>query len=586
MDIEVYRQTVISFPDDDIPDITSGISSGSLVVDEVLCTNGFNIGECNANRFEAELYDIPDINNKKIYVHQLVYEGEDDETPTDVPLFTGYVDSCVRNRLRQDISRKIIAYDALYALADRDVAEWWENLFDTVSQVTLKTLRESLCTYVGLNYDSTITLPNDSLLVKQTQQINSIKFIEVLKYICQLQACNANISREGQLQFIHTYNNVVDITDAYEINNSDFESYTVPAFTKVKIINSINDANAVSGEGNKSIVIQDNLLILDKTNTELQTIANVILQNIGQITYHPASIKLIVSNLNLKVGDIVHTDNGDCLICESELSGAMLIEQKIIASGTESYNENTTSGYDYNVIDNELKGSIEATSTKYYRYISKSDVTIGNTLTKPILSMRYIVSKQCLVMFQGVAILDVTVIDDTQPSEVELQYEIAGEIIRTFTPTETYIDGRHTFNMLFYWDSEANINNLFRVLLTCTNCTVKISAYRLRAIMSGVGLLGDEIWNGYIDVEDTIDAINLDSISVEPFTATTTTNLITPHTRTLTDTLTEINLDSISVDTFTADTYINKTSLTVEGITWGDLKDDYSWADVKDKHIW
>ena len=108
----------------------------------------------------------------------------------------------------------------------------------------------------------------------------------------------------------------------------------------------------------------------------------------------------------------------------------------------------------------------------------------------------------------------------------------------------------------------------------------------IRGVIWGDKLVSQVGWNGYIDVEDTINAINLDSISVEPFTAASTTNLIIPHVRTLADTLTEINLDSISVDTFTANVYVNKTSIIVEGIKWSDLKYDYNWADVKDKHIW
>ena len=93
-------------------------------------------------------------------------------------------------------------------------------------------------------------------------------------------------------------------------------------------------------------------------------------------------------------------------------------------------------------------------------------------------------------------------------------------------------------------------------------------------------------WDGYIDVEDTLSAISLDSIGVDTFTAEAECEIITPHDIEVEDTITAVNLDSIEVDTFEAIMYVNKTSLIDEQITWGQLKDHESWADVKDNHTW
>lgn len=588
-DIQVNRQTVISFPEDEnLNDITTGIASGSLLIDEVLFTEGFTIGECNANRFEAELYNIPDISNKLIYVHQLIYEGEDDEEPTDVPLFTGRIDSCVRNRMREDIARKIVAYDALYYLRDKDVSAWWETLFNHTASVTVKQARESLCTYVGLSYDNTITLPNDSLQIQQTQQINSIGFVEVLKYFCKIQCCNANITRTGSIEFIRSYTEVVVPDTDFEINNSEYEAYTVPAYTKVKIVNTINEQEATAGEGNKTIVIQDNLLLLNKSSQDLQVIANVILQNMPSIPYTPANVKMILADPNIGIGNIVTTSNGSSLVCENELSGPMLIEQTLVSTGSENYDEDTTSGYEYSVTDEELKKNITANETKYYRLHNKDAITVGNLSTRAILTTRYAVKAQCLVIFQGVVILDAEAIDKTKPSEVEIQYEIGGEVIRTFTPTETYIDGRHTFNLMYYWDSEANVNTIFRVLLTCTNCTVNIGAFRIQGLMQGIGLLGDEVWDGYIDVEDTFTGINIDdSIAIATFTDDVEAELIIPTEIDETeDTFSGIMIDdSIEIATIDDRVFINKTSISAEHITWAELA-ELDWGEVYDKHLW
>lgn len=584
-DIQVNRQTVISFPNDDIDDITTGIAVGSLVVDEVLWAEGFSIGEANANRFEAEVYNIDDISGKDIYVYQIITSGSDE---TIEPLFTGRVDSCKRNRMRQDIARKLVAYDALYYLSDKNVAEWWESIFDTAPSITLGNMRKSLCTYVGLSYDSTQTLPNDSVAITQTQQINSIKFIDVLKYICILQCCTANISRTGAIEFItgvgttHTYQDT-----EYEVNNSEFESYLVPAIDKVKIANSVNDVEVTAGTGRKSIVIQDNLLVLNKSQQDLQVIANVILQNLPTLTYNPATVRMILSDHDVKVGDVIQTDTGKTLICENELSGSMLIEQTCIGTGSESYDENSTDGYKYDVTEQELKKNISANETKYYRLANKDAISVGNNTMRRILSTRYAVTAQCLVIFQGVVILDVTPIDSTQPFGVEIQYEVLGEIVRTFTPTETYIAGRHTFNLLYFWDSEASVNDTFYVLLTTTNCAVSIGAYRIKALMQGIGLLGDEVWDGYIDVEDTIGLIDITRrIEFISFTDDLEVWIDEPLTADGEETVGLIDITR-RIDFIDFEDYVlvDKESLFFGGYTWGDVN-EMLWATVHDDYTW
>ena len=70
--MEFNRQTVITFPDDtDIPNITTGIVSGSLNLEEILCSKNFEFGDLNASKFEAQIYKLPDVSSKKIeYIRQ------------------------------------------------------------------------------------------------------------------------------------------------------------------------------------------------------------------------------------------------------------------------------------------------------------------------------------------------------------------------------------------------------------------------------------------------------------------------------------------------------------------------------------
>ena len=86
------RITHISFPEMEnvsLHDITNGIVSGSMSLDELLVQGNIVIGECNANKLEVQIYGLGDVSNKKIKVWQTNELGEDLKY-----IFEGYVDSC------------------------------------------------------------------------------------------------------------------------------------------------------------------------------------------------------------------------------------------------------------------------------------------------------------------------------------------------------------------------------------------------------------------------------------------------------------------------------------------------------------
>lgn len=509
-DIQVSRQTVISFPNNaQLPDITSGIGSGSLKLDEILCIDAFTIGQCNANRFEVDIYDIPDVEKEDIYVYQNVTENN---VTTVVPLFTGRVDSCVRNRSRNDTSRHIIAYDALYYKADINVTPYWKETFISGGTVTLKAFREGLCDYVGITYVNA-TLPNDNLLIAKTQDINNVSFIDMLRYICALQACNANIDRQGRLEFISTYP-TIDITGNVELNTSEFEAFAVPVFSQVYINNSIRDTEARAGDGKKIICIQDNLLVLDRTSAELGQIAQTILDSVAKIRYNPANINSILSDYTAKLGTIVHTDFGDHLVCENMLSGVMLINQNLISRGKEDYEEQSTiSGYEYSVTDEDLKAKTKVLAEQYYLYTNTKDITVGDSETKTIISIRFVSTESTTVVFHAEVLLDVdtTVSGITYDDAVgKITYYINEAEVTGYNPTETWVDGKHVLHLLYFIDVQGARTIIFRADLNMDGGSAFIKTNNIQASVRGQGLLEVHQWNGMIDIHEDMSGVSAD----------------------------------------------------------------------------
>lgn len=558
-DIHVDRQTVISFPNNaQLPDITTGIGSGTLLLDEMLCTDAFTVGQCNANRFEVDLYDIPDVEKEYIYVYQNVTEGS---TTTPVPLFHGRVDSCKRNRSRNDTSRHIIAYDALYYLSDIDVTKYWNDTFAENSTVTLKTFREGLCNFVGLQYVNT-ALPNDAILISKTQNINGVSFGKMLEYVCAIEACNANINREGKLEFISTYS-TYDITDNYEKNTSEFESFAVPIFSQVYINNSIRETEARAGTGKKILCIQDNLLILDRTSAELEEIATTILNAVAKVSYNPATINMIVSDYNATIGKIVHTDMGDSLICENRLSGVMLINQEITARGKEDYEEQITiSGYSYSVTDEDLKQKTKVLAEEYYLYNNASQITVGDGQTKDIINIRFVSTTTTNVTFHAEILLDVdtTVSGITYDSAVgTITYYINGSQVTGYKPIETWVDGKHILHLLYYIYVQGARTIQFKATLNMAGGSVTIQQEGMQASVRGQGLVSTEDWDGILEFEEAVSKINLTHINLKHnITDDVSVGLDTPYSPSLTDTVGKITLGKIRLKGFSDELLIDK----------------------------
>lgn len=580
MEVNFNRKTIISFPNNtSLPDIDTGIVDGSLFVDEVLFTDRFTIGECHANRFEVDLYDYDNISKgEKIYVYQLVDDTE------EVPIFTGYVDSCVTNRGRFEDTKHVTAYDSLYSKGTVDVAKWWEETFDTVINVTVKQLRESLCDFVEIPYEA-VTLPNDSVRIAHTQQVNTISFQSVLNYILQVNGANANVDREGVLRFfVISSESPIEIDETYAQNTSEFDTYTVPAFESVEIVNTTEGTNALVGSESNILRITDNMLLLDKTNLELAEIAETILSSVSSFTYKPAQIDMIYSQLNITVGKRVQISGNIYLVCENNLSGPQLVDQHISSIGANEIEEAPPT---HDATTTDMQAKISASSLKYYTHQNLEAIEINNHINRQIIRIRYTTSADTLIAFHGCVIIDVELVNSSLPGTVELSYTTNRMVVPDYKPTETYYhDGRYTLNLLHYWEALANKRDDFIVELRAENCKVTIGAFKMEAYMAGMGILGKDIWDGVIEAEDRITEIELAITGFEVDTINEEVN-VSRHVNPVIEFEYEINNITFSTVPVVIEPdeqlYVNKEFMS--DLTWGEIA-EYTWAEIADGFIW
>lgn len=360
-----------------------GITAGSMKLDEMLCEGEFSLRQLCASKFEVQCFNLSeDVSGWDIIVTCDITEGTNgtDDVVNTIPIFVGIIDSSTTDNFND--FRDIIAYDRIYTLRDENVGEWWDTFWDSrpaytevsyptgspvlnkyyeyvnseyvlsqdtqvnqsttyyygVPIATLGQIRASLCTEVGLTVVST-TLINDDIQVKEYLASanpdipTQISFGNVMSMICEINGVFGHINREGKFEYTNiTDSDIVQIFDnEYEKVNASFEDYETQQITGINVFESDNqlmmtygdgETNAYSISGNMFTLTLDGYAVLETMCVRLM---NILLN----VQYTPCSIPLIVSSLDILVGNKVVSDRGNHFVLAQSYTGSMLVDQTI-----------------------------------------------------------------------------------------------------------------------------------------------------------------------------------------------------------------------------------------------------------------
>lgn len=506
-----HRVTHISFPnmeETSYHDITSGIAEGSLLLDELLLREGLNFGEVNSNKFEVQLYNISDVTDQKIVVWQV-----DTDNSEEIPIFTGYVDSCKQNR--SGYYREIVAYDAFYKKNNENISHWWADFWDTTgsSGATLKTLRTSLLSYMNIE---TVTLPsdgylNDNLMISRLAYEPTLTFGVLLKMICELQATIPNINREGKLEFIVLGTNYTDESANVNTRDSLFEEFSTIEIDAVWIYDQEYNIIGWGGAGtNNAYKIYGNLLI--NGVTDLDAVATALSQAIGGITYTPGDIVYIVSNPDRKLGDRIYFGNGYTYLFEIVLSGPILIEQETRSEGEQYLQESSNWNSDISNIQNKITNN----EIQYYIFTNMDQITVSDGDTQKIIDIRFASNKPTVVVFEAeISLIAETTVDGINFNDAicHIQYRYNDVDMDFYEPDETWLDGKHMLHLLRPIEIRDAIMNKLEVLITMSGGSIIIPMGYTRSIIYGQNLAASDRWDGNIDVRQESILYSLSQIT-------------------------------------------------------------------------
>ena len=348
-----------------------------------------DFGSTNASVVEFTVADVPeDLNGQRFTITQTV-----NGTYT-VPLGTFTVDSCKR---QDDLRFKdIVAYDDMQKF-NRNVAEWYNGL---AFPITVKGMRESLCQYCGVAYES-VTLVNDNVRVYKTLDTNELNGKEVLRAIAEVNGTFAHINRYAKLTFIgldsfalYPSETLYPADDLYPIDvteivekqgenaiayiSSKYEDYTVSAIDGVIARDDENaDGGVTVGETTNPYVMSGNMLIVGKTTAELTTIANNLLSKIGKVIYTPHDTESIGLPY-VEVGDTVLNANSadkELFIAKRVLTGVSSVMDSFSATGNPKRENNDT-------VDSVEIRKLKGKTMKIFKDIDRIGVEIENLDTQ------------------------------------------------------------------------------------------------------------------------------------------------------------------------------------------------------------
>ena len=348
-----------------------------------------DFGSTNASTVEFTVADVPeDLNGQRFAITQTV-----NGTYT-VPLGTFTVDSCKR---KDDLRFKdIVAYDDMQKF-NRNVADWYNGL---TFPITVKNMRESLCQYCGVAYES-VTLVNDSVKVYKTLDTNELNGKEVLRAIAEINGTFAHINRYAKLTFIGLDSFAlypsetlypaddlypIDVTEIVEKNgensiayiSSKYEDFTVSAIDGVIIRDDENaDGGVAVGEATNPYVMSGNILIVGKETEELTTIANNLLGKIGKVVYTPHDTESIGLPY-VEVGDTVLNANSadkELFIAKRVLTGVSSVMDNFSATGNPKRENNDT-------VDSVEIRKLKGKTMKIFKDIDRIGVEIENLGTQ------------------------------------------------------------------------------------------------------------------------------------------------------------------------------------------------------------
>lgn len=360
-----------------------------FTLEERLCTDeNLNFGSCESSLLKFTTAYLDRLKGKELLVQTMPQGGHNE-------LFTfGYYKVDSDDLTADRTKREIEAHDSLYEILNADVADWYNTVLPTTqSTITLKNFRDSFFGHFQITQKE-ITLPNDSIVLEKTTDVNQLSGRDVIYAICQVNGCFGHIGRDGMFNYVYVDHakplfpsqvlfpqyeifprsaggkDVIEVGENGTYISCQYADYYSHSINKVVIREENGDVGISYGTGDNVLVIEGNFLLYGRN--DLSTIAENIYGKVSNCLYKPCEIEL-QGNPCLEVGDNIELNplNGikfATVILQRTLTGIQALRDTFIADGTETRDE------DFNTFNTQvakLKGKTNTLERTAERTISE-----------------------------------------------------------------------------------------------------------------------------------------------------------------------------------------------------------------------
>ena len=440
---------------------------------------------------------------------------------------------------------------------------------------------------LGMTQAQIEALPNGTQPISLYTENDCETYRDVLFWLAQTLCCFATIGRDGKL-YLRKYG--ATITDTIEasirFDDNEFATYETE-YSGIGLTN-IDDKKYIyvnEGDDDKlSYNLGANPFIQYGTESTRKQMMLNILRQLKVIDYVPFSSGMLHCPA-YDLGDVIRFTGG--VADTSKISCIMYFNYNFESYVAEGYGSDPALATAADKVDKEIAGLMSRTDkngVQFYTFKNAEEKTIGDGEQEEFIYIRFTTMDARQVTFQAEILADAEATVDEVVAQID--YYLDGAVVANYQPTETWTeDGKHIISLYYMIDVEPNRLYQWGVRLTADGGTITIPQGNARGTVWGQGLVAVGAWGGFIDVEDTIAEIPLDSITVATFTEICSAEAQIPIAVEIAQQLTDITLDSIDVSEFEDYVLVNKSSLYFSGMTWGDVK-EYIWEEIKDYFAW
>lgn len=410
-------------------------------------------------------------------------------------------------------------------------------------------------------------LPNGNRIMPLYPENDMETWRDLISWCAQTTATFATINREGKLELrAYGVEPVDTIDDEHRYTGAKFSDFET-RYTGLSCVNISDQTTTYYGlqpDDGLTYNLGSNPLLQIGDSEYLANERTAILNAIAVIRYVPMEVTMIGTPA-YDLGDVlVFSDgaaDGTKLYCVTQFDWTYGGNYLVKGVGDNPAMANARSK-----TDKEISGLLSRANeneVSYYDYVNDGSYHITDGHSAKIISIKYATVKSTHVDFHAeVKYLLATTesYDSTEDTYIEndaklkVTYRLDEYEWHEYYPIEQEFDGTHLLHLMWTWRSSAGLTSEFMVYLQLIGGEAWIANGDCRAYIAGMGLVGDDAWDGSIKVNQEMVRMDFGIIHGS-FTGDAEGDTSRPQSGGFYDNLTRRSFSNTMLRSFTTDIY-------------------------------